>query len=166
MTIILILLGIVTWTLVEYWLHRTLGHKPGKNPFTKEHLKHHFIKNYFAPKSEKLKAAVIVVLLIGILTRSPAYSISFTLTYLYYEYVHFSLHVKNGKTMIGKYLRRHHFYHHFEDKQKNHGVTSPIWDRVFGTFASKKGAIEVPSKYFLEWMEGDSSYLMVDKKLI
>ncbi len=41
-------LGLLTWTFTEYAMHHWVGHKAkGKNAFSKEHLKHHRLGNYF-----------------------------------------------------------------------------------------------------------------------
>jgi sterol desaturase/sphingolipid hydroxylase (fatty acid hydroxylase superfamily) len=32
-----------------------------------------------------------------------------------------------------KYLKRHHMMHHFKTPQARYGVSSPVWDVVFGT---------------------------------
>ena len=50
-----------------------------------------------------------------------------------------------------RYLRRHHFHHHFVDGRKNHGVTTPIWDFVFGTY-EQPTKIRVPAKLCMPWL--------------
>ena len=43
--------GVVTWTLLEYVIHRWMGHdrRFRRTPFGKEHLRHHVEGGYFAP---------------------------------------------------------------------------------------------------------------------
>jgi hypothetical protein len=50
-----------------------------------------------------------------------------------------------------RFLRRHHFYHHFTDPGFNHAVTTPIWDWVFGTLRAP-GLIRVPPKLAMRWL--------------
>jgi len=59
--------------------------------------------------------------------------------------------VRPGVGFYGRWARRHHFYHHFHDPKVNHGVTSPIWDIVFGTY-HKPDVIRVPEKLKMVWL--------------
>ncbi|MCE3013705.1 MAG: sterol desaturase family protein [Proteobacteria bacterium] len=142
------LAGIFTWSLAEYVLHRFLGHEFNtKVRFKKEHLKHHFLENYFAPTRVKALIATIVVSvtwaaitpLLGF-KLACVYSISFTGFYLYYEYLHRSLHVRPAKTKWGVFLREHHLHHHQRGIKANYGVTSHLWDLIFRTYQSPSGA--------------------------
>ena len=49
------------------------------------------------------------------------------------EFVHFACHQLPMTSRIGRVLRRHHAIHHHRDETVNFGVTSPLWDHVFGT---------------------------------
>ncbi len=139
-----VIAGILTWSLAEYVLHRFLGHELKTNiRFKKEHLKHHFLENYFAPTKIKALIAVIVVFATWMITTpllgfeiACVYSLSFTVFYLYYEFVHRSLHVKQPKSRWGFFLRQHHLHHHQKGIVANYGVTSPLWDVVFRTYQS------------------------------
>jgi sterol desaturase/sphingolipid hydroxylase (fatty acid hydroxylase superfamily) len=151
------LIGALTWTLCEYWIHRTWGHRKGRNPFTVEHLHHHADVMYFAPWYKKLAAAtVLLVVLTPLLTWSLgavglAGVVGFVLMYLSYELIHYGLHVARPRTRYGRWARRHHLYHHFKRPHLNHGVTSPLWDIVFGTL-EVPGQVGVPRKQALPWM--------------
>ena len=46
---------------------------------------------------------------------------------------HWWTHVGKARTRWGKYLRRHHMLHHFKDHDLYFGVSTPLWDFVFGT---------------------------------
>ena len=145
MIIATLIAGIASWTLMEYLLHRFLGHTPRKylvrTRFYKEHSKHHYIKNYFAKTLDK----VLTLLAIGPLSYfiaqnivSPLYATVFTLgfvgMYCCYEIVHRRMHVVPPPHSYAAKMRAHHFYHHDIDESMNHGVTVAIWDRVFGTY--------------------------------
>jgi sterol desaturase/sphingolipid hydroxylase (fatty acid hydroxylase superfamily) len=41
-------------------------------------------------------------------------------------------HVK-PRTDAGAKLRKHHYLHHFKTPEARYGVSTPIWDLVFGT---------------------------------
>ena len=168
LTIILFVLGAVFWTFLEYALHRGLGHNPKlKNPFTVEHLAHHREVNYFAAAYKKAAAAVIVVggltLGLGLLIgwgNGLAFAIGLTLMYLVYEFTHSYFHTQAPRNAYGAMLRKHHFYHHFNDPDMNHGVTTVFWDKVFGTFAKSDAVIPVPRRSKLVWLTDENGELL------
>lgn len=153
------LLGALTWTFLEYVIHRFLGHEHTKNPFGAEHTAHHSRGNYFAPWYKKLGAAIATtaitlppaVLLVGPAAGS-AYVAGLVGFYLCYEVLHRLEHVHAGFGAYGRWARRHHFYHHFHDPSMNHGVTTPIWDLVFGTYVPVAEKIRVPEKLQMSWL--------------
>ena len=54
--------------------------------------------------------------------------------YMYYEFVHYSVHFKQGKHLgFTNEQRKNHLAHHFRDVDKRYGVSSPLWDYVFRT---------------------------------
>lgn len=151
--------GMLSWSFAEYALHCWIGHHGrGKNLFSREHLRHHGQKDYFSPARKKALAAVPVVsglALLGGLTLGPVavvYALSFGLGYLAYEWLHLRLHTHPPKGPLGRFWRRYHFYHHFHNPWKNQGVTSPIWDGVFGTRVAHEGPIVVPPRHALDWL--------------
>ena len=58
--------------------------------------------------------------------------------YLIYEYTHRIYHISEPYIRYGLKMRKHHFYHHFQKPNLNHGVTTGFWDRVFGTYYSTR----------------------------
>ena len=159
------ILGALGWTLVEYWLHRELGHVGGaKNPFTVEHLAHHKDPAYFAPTYKKLIATALVGLSTGSLLFFAFGAVGltaaagFVVMYVNYEVIHRRLHTHPGKTGYGRWARRHHLYHHFRRPKLNHGVTTPIWDFVFGTLEVPQ-IVKVPRRNALSWMLDDDEEL-------
>ncbi len=155
------LLGALTWTLLEYLIHRWMGHdrRFRRTPFGIEHIRHHAEGDYFAPTWKKLLAAVVAAALAtgpALLVASPsnaaAYVAGLILFYGVYEVLHRREHTHAGASPYGRWARRHHFYHHFVDARHNHGVTSPVWDVVFGTYR-KPSTIVVPRKLRMVWLE-------------
>lgn len=154
------LAGIASWTLAEYLLHRFLGHdrRTWPNAFAAEHTRHHSEGNYFAPAWKKAGAAIVAVPVVTALAAvalgfglGAVYGVSFVAMYVAYEVVHRRLHTHRGLGSYGRFLRRHHFYHHFGDPQTNHGVTSPVWDLAFGTWRAPR-RIRVPAKLQMRWL--------------
>ena len=153
-------LGVLTWTFLEYCIHRWLGHdrRLRPNPFATEHVRHHSQGDYFAPSWKKGLVAVgamalvapPAVLLAG--TRiGLCYSGGLVGFYLVYEILHRLDHTFDGLGPWGRWSRRHHFWHHFGNADSNHGVTSPIWDFVFGTYEAP-GLIVVPERLAMAWL--------------
>ena len=158
--ILALFLGALTWSFLEYCIHRWMGHdkRLRGNPFGQEHTRHHSQGDYFAPAHKKALAAVLALAL----TLPPsvfaagwllggAFSAGLVVFYLYYEVLHRREHTHAGIGAYGRWARRHHFYHHFVDPSCNHGVTSPLWDMVFGTYRTPE-MIPVPRKLQMRWL--------------
>ena len=153
------LAGALTWSFLEYVIHRWLGHdrRFHRNPFAVEHIRHHAEGGYFAPSWKKLLVAAAVAVLLGTpsLLVAGAAGVAWVLGLLgfygVYEVLHRLEHVHAGIGPYGRWARRHHFTHHFVDARCNHGVTSPLWDWVFGTYR-RPGIIQVPAKLCMPWL--------------
>ena len=151
--------GAGIWTLLEYFIHDFLGHRGhGKNPFGAEHIKHHATTHYFAPAWKKALAAGPVLLGVwGLLSlglgagAGSACATGLAAMYVAYEIAHRRFHTCAPRGPFGRFLRRHHFHHHFHKPSSNFGVTSPVWDLVFGTYA-EPGMIRVPEKHAMTWL--------------
>lgn len=151
--------GGFAWSFLEYAIHNWRGHLgKGKNAFSREHLKHHRETHYFAPAWKKGLAAAIVIPLTSALASialAPlgglAFGFGLGLTYLAYELAHWRFHVAAPRNRYWAYMRKHHFFHHFQRPAHNHGVTSPLWDVVFGTFTAVD-RVDVPRKHAMLWL--------------
>lgn len=152
--------GVFTWTFLEYVIHRFLGHKKKTdNPITQEHRQHHSQFDYFAPAWKKLIMAVIILGTLTLLVGLPvgwlygfSYSLGIAGMYLVYEALHKRAHTHAPLNAYGRWLRMHHFYHHFRSPKHNHGVTTALWDRVFGTH-KKVDVVTVPGRGIpLPWL--------------
>ncbi|MCP3986752.1 MAG: hypothetical protein GY723_20395 [bacterium] len=159
-TVLAFLLGAFGWTFMEYVIHRWLGHDPRlrPNPFAAEHVRHHGEGNYFAPNWKKVGAAIGTTA--ALLWPAVAVAgwpaglgavIGFVSMYLGYEILHRREHTHPGVGRYMRWLRGHHFHHHFTNPRANHGVTTPLWDWVFGTYAPA-GMIRVPAKLQMDWL--------------
>ena len=150
--------GAAGWTFTEYVLHRFDGHgMKGNSTFSREHLTHHADPTYFAPSLVKLRMAVTVIGTLGVvlwLLAGPVgvfAAAGFTFGWLCYEWLHRRLHTHGPLNAYGRWARRHHFHHHFNDPRANHGVTSPFWDWAFGTLA-EVDVVRVPRRHAPVWL--------------
>lgn len=168
--IVAFIAGAVTWSFLEYALHNWVGHvSKGKNEFSREHLRHHAQKDYFAPRLKKLLTAMPVLAFAALLSSfvvgasiGIAYTLGIGLAWLGYEVLHYRLHKESPTGPMGRFLRRHHFAHHFQNPWKNHGVTSPFWDLILGTYEPVKGALQVPPSHVLDWLVDEEGAILAE----
>jgi sterol desaturase/sphingolipid hydroxylase (fatty acid hydroxylase superfamily) len=154
-----VLAGALLWTLAEYLLHRFVFHEmPGEALGAREHRMHHADPSWFAPWTQKAAAALAVTALIlplAWLAAGPAVAVAltagFTGMYLAYEVLHRRVHTHPPRGPYGRWRRRHHFAHHFTDPRRAHGVTSPLWDHVFGT-TLPAARVRVPRRLAMAWL--------------
>jgi hypothetical protein len=152
-------LGAFGWTLAEYGLHRFVFHGASATRLgAHEHRKHHAEVDYFAPWWQKALAAVAatsLMLPIAIVVAGPISGIAFTLgfvaMYLLYEVLHRRAHTRPPRGAYGRWRRRNHFAHHFVDPRHAQGVTTPIWDVVFGT-RLHVDTVRVPRRLAMPWL--------------
>lgn len=160
-TLLALLCGALCWTLLEYLIHRFLGHHPRlrPNPFAAEHLRHHAEGDYFAPNWKKGLAALAVTALLvlpatalGGVGPGLAFLAGLMGCYATYEVLHRREHTHAGIGAYGRWARRHHFAHHYSDARFNHGVTTPLWDLVFRTYRPVQ-TVRVPQKFVMPWLK-------------
>lgn len=144
-TIGLFALGLLVWTLTEYWLHRLVFHWEPDHPLGSRihfvmHGVHHDHPNdrlrLVMPPAVSIPLAALFggafALTFGTPAAFPAFA-GFIAGYLTYDYTHYHLHHHVPRSAAGRRLREQHMRHHFQDHRYGYGVSSPLWDRVFGT---------------------------------
>ncbi len=153
--------GVFVWSFTEYALHRWSGHRPGaQERFAREHRHHHADGNFFAPTSAKLAAGVgvsaIVAPLLFVLAGVPGLIgwTGFIAAWGGYEWLHRRIHTHAPMNAYGAWARLHHLHHHFRRPDRNHGVTSPLWDVVFGT-RDPVASVRLPRTHGLRWLVDD-----------
>jgi sterol desaturase/sphingolipid hydroxylase (fatty acid hydroxylase superfamily) len=154
-----LLAGAFAWTLAEYVLHRVVFHELSHAALgAREHRRHHAEPDYFAPAWQKALAGLAVtgLLLPGIsLVAGPALGAAatagFIAMYLAYEVLHRRCHTHPPRGAYGRWRRRNHFAHHFADPHRAHGVTTPLWDHVFGT-TLRVDRVRVPRPLAMRWL--------------
>ncbi|MGZ3421432.1 MAG: sterol desaturase family protein [Polyangiales bacterium] len=171
------LAGALAWSTSEYVLHRFVGHGPRRRrpagffarltpsgvlaAFNEEHLAHHADPSYFAPTSSKVAAMLAVVGASTAITsvflgprRGFSFGLGFGMTYAAYEILHRRIHTHPPRGRYGRWMRRHHLFHHHKAPRANHGVTSALWDKVFGTEEQlpETEPLRVPRKAAPSWL--------------
>lgn len=146
-------LGLLAWTLFEYVLHRFIFHMPAHDDAGRFrrfmlHWYHHEFPNdrlrLLAPPMMSWTIAPVVWglwrLAMGPVAVWPAFA-GTAIGYLAYDYIHFYTHHAKPRNPIGKWLRAYHLqHHHSEQDETRFGVSSPLWDFVFGTYRPVKSA--------------------------
>lgn len=143
----LIPLGGFIWSLLEYLLHRFLFHWIPRHRGIRKvvqslHLSHHGDpRNPDKILVRPIYSLPVSALFLGIFytVTGSLFSASALLTgiwmgFLYYELVHYRMHLSKVSGGLLRVQRQGHFYHHFVDQHHCFGVTSPLWDRIFGTY--------------------------------
>lgn len=161
-TLLAIALGALTWTALEYGFHRVGGHVLGaRTLFGRSHLRHHRERLWFASAGDKARLATAVSLALLVLTvplvgawLGAVFTATVVSSYLGYEAFHRSLHVSAPRTAFGRWARRHHLHHHHRDPNRNHGVTSALWDVVFRTHTPAP-KVRIPRAKAPPWLKAD-----------
>lgn len=163
-------LGWLLWTLGEYLLHRFAMHElGGKGIMSREHLLHHVTADWHLAYTNVLSWIGIGVVggavwlpLFWWLTGSPllglAVAVGWAVGYFFYEYQHAQAHLQGPTSAYSRWLRVHHFHHHFGHPMAHHGVSVPWWDRVFGTL-EHPDRVRVPRRLAPSWLVDEDGAL-------
>ena len=154
--------GFALWILAEYLLHRFAMHElNGKGIMSREHLEHHVHSSWSFSVTHLMSWAGMLLVGFGVwmpLTwwlagPVPAVALAFgwAAGYFFYEYQHAMAHLRAPSGSYGTWLRHHHFHHHFGHPRANHGVTTNVWDRAFGTCEAPE-RVRVPRRLALPWL--------------
>ena len=144
-TVILLFLGgIFFWTFFEYMIHRFVFHWVSDNSRIQRvsyilHGNHHEFprdrQRLFMPPVPSLILASLIFLLMYAAMGNNVFSFfpGFMLGYLMYGSMHYAIHAWNPPYKWMKPIWRNHHLHHYKSDEKGFGVSSHVWDNVFGT---------------------------------
>jgi sterol desaturase/sphingolipid hydroxylase (fatty acid hydroxylase superfamily) len=148
---LLFLAGVLIWTLTEY-----VG-EPALPALETLKQKHYFIahgvhhdypndsRRLVMPPSVSVPLGIVFYVLFRLafgVAAAPALFAGMVFGYLIYDTTHFAVHHWRLHGRITLYLKKHHFRHHYQNPKKDYGVSSPLWDLVFGTWGRAEGAEE------------------------
>ena len=147
--VLLFFAGIFSWTLFEYLMHRFVFHYVAHSPGAQRliyiiHANHHEYprdkERLFMPPAPSLIMACIVFALQYVTMGDNVFMFfpGFLLGYLIYGTMHYAIHAWNPPFKWMKPLWRNHHLHHYKEQEKGFGVSTTIWDRVFGTMFDLK----------------------------
>jgi len=141
---LLFLGGMFFWTFFEYLAHRFAFHwiaeskKAQKFVYIMHGNHHHYPRDRERLFMPPLPSIILASSIFGIqylLLGATAFVFfpGFILGYLLYASMHYAIHAWNPPFKWMKPLWRNHHLHHYKDEHKGFGVSSTIWDHVFGT---------------------------------
>jgi len=141
--------GFLFFTLIEYLVHRFVFHmEPTSNFKKKIQYNMHGVHHEFPKDKDRLAMPPLLSITLALVLFVIFYSLMDTkvfgflpglLTgYASYLFVHFIVHAYAPPKNIFKELWVNHAIHHYKDNSTVFGVSSPLWDYVFGTMPTKK----------------------------
>lgn len=144
--------GVFTWTLIEYTVHRFLFHIKTKTYWGNTmhyllhgcHHKHPMdrLRLVFPPAAAAILTIPLwnMVKLLATPSSTPAFFGGGLLGYVMYDVTHYYLHHGQPSKETIRNLKKYHLNHHFRIQNKGFGITSSLWDKVFGTLPQTKAA--------------------------
>jgi sterol desaturase/sphingolipid hydroxylase (fatty acid hydroxylase superfamily) len=142
--------GLFLWTVCEYTLHRFVFHFAPRTPW-QERLSFIFHGVHHAQPMSKTRLVMppalsiplgvvfyalfwlVISVLLGLSQWLWPVFAGTLAGYLIYDMLHYATHHFRVQWGWVRYVRRYHLRHHTQSPDQRFGVTSPLWDIVFGT---------------------------------
>lgn len=145
--LLLFISGALFWSLFEYVMHRYLFHMIVESPratrfvYTMHGVHHEYPRDkerLFMPPVPSMLIATIIFSIMHLLMGVHAFAFfpGFLFGYLMYGSMHFAIHAFAPPAWL-KALWRNHHLHHYKCPDKGFGVSSVLWDVIFGTVPKK-----------------------------
>jgi sterol desaturase/sphingolipid hydroxylase (fatty acid hydroxylase superfamily) len=147
-TIGMFVLGVISFTWVEYNVHRYVFHMQTytklreKLQYTMHGVHHEFPKDkdrLAMPPLLSVTIATILLLLFRLILGDLVFSFlpGFLVGYAYYLSIHYMVHAFQPPKNFLKILWVNHSMHHYKHGELIFGVSSPLWDYIYGTMQDK-----------------------------
>ncbi|XP_055630429.1 uncharacterized protein LOC129771111 [Toxorhynchites rutilus septentrionalis] len=149
--------GAIAWTLLEYSLHRWVFHlDPRENKYLHVfhfllHGLHHKVpfdqyRLVFPPVPAVLLAGLFYQPVRFLLPHPQLVLAGGLIGYLSYDMIHYYIHYGSPRGGHLYHMKRYHYQHHFVHHDLGFGISSALWDNIFGT-----PIILRKLKYLLKW---------------
>ena len=145
----LFLAGLLLFTLAEYLMHRFVYHlattTPGRAKF--QYTMHGVHHEYPKDKTRLAMPPILTVFVASLLffvfrfvfgRQALGLLAGFTFGYACYLFVHYVLHMYAPPKNAFKRLWHHHAMHHYTQEAAAFGVSTTLWDQVFGTMPRQR----------------------------
>jgi 4-hydroxysphinganine ceramide fatty acyl 2-hydroxylase len=147
---LLFVAGVLFWTLFEYIMHRYIfhmivdSHHARRVVYTMHGVHHEYPRDkerLFMPPvpSIILAATLFYTMYLALGWLALAFFPGFVFGYIVYGSMHYAIHAYAPPRWL-KALWRNHHLHHYKQPNKGFGVSSVLWDVVFGTVPHKDEA--------------------------
>ncbi len=143
-TIAMFCIGMVVFTWVEYMVHRYLFHMGtdtetrAKMQYTMHGVHHEYPKDkerLAMPPVLSITIATLLLFVFRMILGDLVFSFlpGFLVGYAMYLSVHYMVHAYAPPKNFLKILWINHSVHHYKDGKVVFGVSSPLWDYIYGT---------------------------------
>jgi sterol desaturase/sphingolipid hydroxylase (fatty acid hydroxylase superfamily) len=143
-TVLMFFLGLITFTWVEYLVHRYVFHLEPSTPsrakaqYTMHGVHHEFPKDksrLAMPPVLSITISTLLLLILRLILGDFVFSFlpGFLVGYAAYLSVHYMVHAFQPPKNFLKALWVNHGVHHYRDGSVVFGVSSPLWDYIYGT---------------------------------
>ena len=141
--------GWLLFTFIEYAVHRRVYHLPPTSEMNEKiAYKMHGVHHDFPKDKQRLAMPPVLSIVIGTILLflfelvldqySFSFLAGFMTGYAFYLLVHYSVHIFRPPSNFLRALWTNHAIHHYGDDTILFGVSSPLWDYVFGTLPDRK----------------------------
>ncbi len=140
------LIGVLAFTWVEYNIHRYVFHmttdtdKRAKMQYTIHGVHHEFPKDkdrLAMPPVLSITIATLLLFIFRLILGDLVFSFlpGFLVGYAGYLSVHYMVHAFQPPKNLFKALWVNHSVHHYKNGEVVFGVSSPLWDYIYGTMS-------------------------------
>lgn len=154
--IVLFISGWLSWTFVEYLIHKFLMHElivPGKKDTLFNHHEHHQHPNKI--RVSYYHRAIIFIIGVAVIWKAYELNNLFTLFagfftgFISYNFLHFLLHQPYGKYFLPR-IQEAHILHHTRYPNCGYSFSTILWDWMYDTLPPKKAVVteEMKVKFF------------------
>jgi len=147
-TVAMFMVGLIAFTWVEYMVHRYLFHmgadteQRAKVQYTLHGVHHEFPKDkerLAMPPIVSITISTALLFLFRLVLGDLVFSFlpGFLAGYAAYLSIHYMVHSFQPPKNFFKILWVNHSIHHYKNGEEVFGVSSPLWDYIYGTMVKK-----------------------------
>lgn len=148
-TVLIFFAGMLSYTWVEYMMHRYIFHLNtytafrAKIQYTMHGVHHEFPKDkdrLAMPPLLSITIATILLLIFKVIMGDFVFAFlpGFLTGYALYLLIHYIVHAYAPPKNFFKALWINHSVHHYKEGEVVFGVSSPLWDYIYGTMKLKE----------------------------
>ena len=156
LTVLIFIIGLIFFMFSEYVTHRFIFHiKAPKNKLLLKFMKRIHYDHHTYPDDLKLlflpiwysipnlgSLCIIYFLISKDLIQAIAFGSGLVFMLLVYEWKHYVAHRPiKPLTKVGRQIKKLHILHHFKNENFWYGVSTPIFDGIFGTLKDEKEVV-------------------------